>query len=273
MDIVRRGAFLCLVLVASILAAQEPAVSDSQFGKPQAAVSQAEQLFALANQSRAAQGLAMLKWDPALAAAALQHCSRMAQERQIAHRYGGEPDLTARAGQAGAHFSLIEENVAVGGYPAGIHQGWMNSAGHRANLLNPEVDRVGVAVVARGEALYAVEDFARAVPVLTQTQIEANFAGMLRASGLAVLKNPVKARDYCASSGRLSGTDTPDFAMVWQNPDLTELPADLKKRVASGAYRRAAVGSCPARNVEGAFTMYRVAVLLYGTGAGAFGER
>ena len=66
-----------------------------------------------------------------------------------------------RAGQAGAHFSLIEENVAVGPTPAAIHDGWMHSPGHRTNLLNPEVDRVGIAVVASRGELYAVADYAR----------------------------------------------------------------------------------------------------------------
>src|SRR3954447_4167864 len=116
------------------------------FGVPQAA--KAEQLFAMANATRAQEGRGRLVWDEALAEAALKHCMRMAAEGPIAHRYGGEPDLTARAADAGAHFSLIEENIAVGSYPATIHQGWLNSPGHRANLLKPDIDHVGIAVVA-----------------------------------------------------------------------------------------------------------------------------
>jgi uncharacterized protein YkwD len=83
----------------------------------------ADQLFVLANQARAAAGLGRLEWDPALADAALKHCLRMAVEGTIAHRYEGEPDLTSRTGTAGAHFSLIEENIAVGSRPDNIHQG------------------------------------------------------------------------------------------------------------------------------------------------------
>ena len=110
------------------------------------------------------QGAGPLQWDPALAEAARQHCLRMAAEGPISHRYGGEPDLTERAGQAGAHFSLIEENVAIGPSPAAIHDEWMHSPGHRTNLLNPQVDRVGMAVVASRGVLYAVADYAKAVP-------------------------------------------------------------------------------------------------------------
>src|SRR5271165_3572171 len=83
--------------VAPDLPAQEPA---------------ARQVMELANQARAASGLAPLQWDAALAAAAYNHAQRMAQEGPIAHRYGGEPDLPERAAAAGARFSLIEENIA-----------------------------------------------------------------------------------------------------------------------------------------------------------------
>jgi hypothetical protein len=41
------------------------------------------------------------------------------------------------------------------------------------------------------------------------------------------------------------------------------LPEALVKRLASGSYHQAAVGSCPARGTEGSFTLYRLAVLLY----------
>ena len=55
----------------------------------------------------------------------------------------------------------------------------MHSPGHRSNLLNPKVDHVGVAVVAGRNGLYAVADYERAVPVLTQAQIESQVAGLL----------------------------------------------------------------------------------------------
>ena len=264
MGVFRQGAVLYLALVSSVLVGQTRAVSDFDYGKSQVVQSGAGQLFSLANQTRISYGLGTLKWDPALAASALQHCLRMAHEGPISHRYGGEPDLTARAGQAGAHFSLIEENIAVGAYPAGIHQGWMNSPDHRANLLNPGIDRVGVAVVARDGVFFFVADYARVVPLLTQSQVEAAFAGMLRAKGLAVLRDPAEARAYCASSGRFRGADAPGFLIRWQNSDTTQLPQPLLEKLASGEYRQAAVGSCAPQDVEGAFTVYRVAVLLNG---------
>ena len=55
----------------------------------------------------------------------------------------------------------------------------------------------------------------------------------------------------------------PRFIMRWQDADLTRLPQALVEKLASGNYRQAAVGSCPAQIAEGSFTAYRVAVLLY----------
>ena len=132
----------------------------------------AEQLYAMANETRAQAGLRRRQWDPALAEVAMKHCMRMAAEGPIAHRYGGEPDLAERAGAAGAHFSLIEENIAVGSDPGKIHQGGLDSPGHRANLLNPEIDRIGTAVVAAQGVLFAVADYARGVSVMETVQVE-----------------------------------------------------------------------------------------------------
>ncbi|HSS14497.1 MAG TPA: CAP domain-containing protein, partial [Rhizomicrobium sp.] len=151
--------FLALTAPLQVWAQPQPS-APAQDQVPPSLRSQAEQIFALANQARAQAGVGRLEWDAALAEAALNHCRRMAQEGPIAHRYGGEPDVATRAADAGARFGVIEENVAVGPSAEGIHEEWMNSPGHRSNLLSPDVDRVGVAVVASRGVLYAVADYA-----------------------------------------------------------------------------------------------------------------
>ena len=221
----------------------------------------AGQLFNLANQARAAVGVGPLKWDPALAAGALMHCKRMVAEGPISHRYAGEPELEVRAQNAGAHFSLIEENVALGSYIATIHQGWLDSPGHRANLLNPRVDSVGIAVASGGGVLYAVADYARDVPLLSREQVEASISAQIRPSGLFIVRDPADARAYCAKGSRDTGRSA--FFIVWENPDASALPADLANRVASGRYHTATVGSCAPQGSEAGFTSYRVAVILY----------
>jgi hypothetical protein len=190
----------------------------------------------------------------------------MASEGPIAHRYGGEPDVATRAANAGERFGVIEENVAVGPSGAGIHDEWMNSPGHRSNLLSPEVDRVGVAVVASRGVLYAVADYAQGVPALSASQVEARVAGLIRVSGATILGNPSLARAACVTDSGMPHSDAgpqPRFVMRWQDSELAHLPQALVDRLSSGQYHQAAVGSCPARGMEGSFTAYRVAVLLF----------
>jgi uncharacterized protein YkwD len=67
--------------------------------------------------------------------------------------------LFGRASRAGAHFDIIEENVASGPTASAIHEAWMESPEHRENLLNPGVDCVGIAVVADDGVLFAVADY------------------------------------------------------------------------------------------------------------------
>ncbi len=227
---------------------------------------EAEQLMALANRARASNGAVRLKWDSGLASAARKHCLLMAAKGPISHRYDGELDLSERAGQAGAHFSLIEENVAIGPTSAVIHDEWMHSTGHRTNLLNPEVDRVGVAVVASRGVLYAVADYARDVEELSPAQVEARVAQMIRPSGVTIIGNAATARAACSMDSGVphsSGGLPVGFVMRWQDSEMSELPKALAGRLASRHYTQAAVGSCRPSGAEGTFTAYRVAVLLY----------
>jgi uncharacterized protein YkwD len=256
-------------------AAQSGAQSGAQYdpglkhSRPEILPADAQRLLVLANQARAANGAGPLKWDPALAAAALEHCLRMAAEGPISHRYDGEPDLVDRAGHAGAHFSAIEENVASGTAPTDpleFNEEWLHSPGHRANLLNREVDSVGIAVVVDHEVSYAVADYSRAVGVFTQAEVETSFASLLRSRGLSVMNDRRDARAYCAQTegGRSPVFESqPRYRMIWQNPDATHLPQELVDQLTAGRYRQAEIGSCPPQGVVGQFTVYRVAVLLY----------
>lgn len=73
------------------------------------------------------------------------------------------PTMGDRARHAGYPFSRLAENIALG-YPdaQGAVQGWMNSKGHRANILNSGVAETGVGI-ARSSAggLYYTQVFGR----------------------------------------------------------------------------------------------------------------
>jgi len=265
MGVIRFWAVTCLIAGLSAVGAQAQRGYGQQ-GQGQFMPGAGEQLMALANEARAQAGAGPLKWDESLAAAARKHCFRMVAEGPIAHRYAGEADLSTRAADAGAHFDVIEENVAVGPSPSEIHEEWMNSPGHRENLLSRDVNKVGIAVVAARGVLYAVADYSHGVQTLDAAQVESRVASLIRVSGVRVLSDHEQARMACRTDSGVPaarGGLQPMFVMRWQDSNLSELPRALAQKLASGQYHQAEVGSCPAQNVEGDFTAYRVAVLLY----------
>jgi uncharacterized protein YkwD len=120
------------------------------------------ELFASVNQARRAQGLTPLRWDESLATAARRHAELMAEHGSAQHGFEGEPSLSARVKQARVHFSWLSENVIQGPSPEFIHTQFMKSPPHRANILDRDMDSIGVGVVEQGRQLFAVEDFSQA---------------------------------------------------------------------------------------------------------------
>ncbi|HWY59420.1 MAG TPA: CAP domain-containing protein [Terriglobales bacterium] len=131
-------------------------------GWAQQKTSEAErQLLNAVNQERQAHGLTALSSDEALANAARKHAQRMAEQGTISHQFPGEPSLPSRAKAAGAHFTWLSENVDEGPNANAIHQSFMKSSQHRANILDSDMDSAGIGVVERKGQLFAVEDFSK----------------------------------------------------------------------------------------------------------------
>ncbi len=217
-------------------------------------------LLTAINQERAAQSLRPVRVDAALAQAAALHAEEMARRSTISHQFSGEPDLAGRGSAAGALFDRITENVAEGPSVIGLHDALMHSPGHRANILDPAVDTIGIVVLSRRGQLYAVEDFAHAVAPLTYKQQEAAVALLLDRAGLELLPSN-DARRTCALSTGYSGDDPPAFVMRYTTADLSQLPLALKRRLRTGRERQAAVGACAPD--PSAFSQYSIAVLLF----------
>jgi uncharacterized protein YkwD len=223
-------------------------------------------LLAAANQDRVARGLRPLHFDPTLAQAALAHAREMAFHRDISHQFPGEPKLSERGANAGTHFSLISENVAEAPVAAMIHDLWMHSKGHRENLLDPNVDAVGISVIVRDDEYYAVEDFANLVQPLSFNAQESAVADLLAKSGMQIANGKVMseqdARHTCSMSTGYAGSRPPWYIMRYTAHSISELPAVLQARLSSGKYHQAVVGAC-SEGTSAPFASYTIAVLLY----------
>ncbi len=116
----------------------------------------AESTLCLLNGERADRGLAILRLNDRLQRAALGHGNDMVDHRYFAHqgRDGSQPAQRIRAAGylSGAGQWRIGENLAWGtgelATPKAIMAAWMNSAGHRANILQPAYREIGFGVLA-----------------------------------------------------------------------------------------------------------------------------
>jgi uncharacterized protein YkwD len=119
------------------------------------------QLFDAINAYRVSRNLPPLKGDGKLTAAARKHATLLAAKGQLSHQLPMEASLSGRAHQAGVRYRSIAENVAQGPDARNLCDQWIRSAPHRANLLDSDMDSMGVGIAERGGELFAVADLAQ----------------------------------------------------------------------------------------------------------------
>ena len=218
-------------------------------------------LLQATNEDRSGHGLQPVRQDSALTRAAWKHAQRMVASGTLSHQLPGEQDLIARVQQTGLHCTTVAENVAEALTSGQINAEWMQSPMHRANLLDPRVNVVGIAIVRHHGELYAVEDFARALTALTPAQQVKQVASMLAANGLQMRSNAALASSYCDASP--AGTrPLPKLVMRYSTADLSRFPRQVEQGISAGMYHSAIVGACGTANQNG-FAAYQIVILLY----------
>lgn len=109
-----------------------------------------ESVIRITNEYRAAKGLPPLKANPQLNLAAQMRAEDMIAKKYFAHNCPSTGDGFVEAAQsAGYQHMMIAENIAKGSFSSSqkMVTGWMNSKGHRENILNPDMREIGAAVV------------------------------------------------------------------------------------------------------------------------------
>lgn len=141
-----------------------PAPSESEDGGLTEENGFEQEVVELVNEQREAAGCPALEQDDALTAAALAHTERGAEDGSLSHRYAGEEPLGYRITAAEYTWSAVGENIAVGySDPEAVMAGWMNSAGHRENILNCSFEDIGVAAVTDASGrIWWTQDFGAA---------------------------------------------------------------------------------------------------------------
>ena len=105
-------------------------------------------IFELTNVERANNGLPLFIWDKGLASVARAHSEDMARNNYFAHNRPDGSTPWDRLARAGIQYRGAAENICAGySTPEAAVNAWMNSSGHRANILNGSLTHLGVGVV------------------------------------------------------------------------------------------------------------------------------
>lgn len=118
-------------------------------------------VLALLNQERRRRGLQVLRLDRAASAVARAHSRDMCERRYFDHAAPDGSKPWDRLRNGGLRFKGAAENIAVGYTdPVEVHDGWMQSPGHRNNRLGAHYGRAGVGLYfCNGRTAYWTELF------------------------------------------------------------------------------------------------------------------
>jgi uncharacterized protein YkwD len=158
-------------------------------------------IFDLVNQERRRRGIPVVSRNAKLDAVARNYARLMAARNEMGHFVGGtNPGQRITAG--GYRWSRYGENVARGYTTAqAVMNGWMNSEGHRANILNPRFVDLGVGVATRNNRTkFYCQNFAspragraaksKTTPLTSSLTVEEEYGDSLASSSVAEEDDP-----------------------------------------------------------------------------------
>ncbi len=111
----------------------------------------AKNILNLVNAERSKVGASPLKWGYALAKAGQLHSRDMMDHRYFSHTSQDGRGVTGRLAEVGIKgWWSAGENIAGAGSSTRAFEQWMNSNGHRRNMLNPSFTHVGIGIATDG---------------------------------------------------------------------------------------------------------------------------
>jgi hypothetical protein len=187
----------------------------------------------------------------------------MLEAHRLSHQFQGEPSLPQRLASSSRLLLDQEgENVALDSDAEHGHEHLMLSPPHRANLLNPTYNVVGLGVVRNGDRLYIVQDFGHALPNYSANEVKERIASAVerrreqeRRAGLERhdLTNADEAACSMAHADRLGTPTVRSLAerytvLTYTSVHPETLPKQASHALGSRNLRTFSVGSCYARS-------------------------
>lgn len=231
-------------------------------------------LLNLLNRDREKAKLPKLQWDPHLAQSARLHTQKLVDHQELSHQFNGEPPLGERVGVTGLRFNSVAENVGMAPTIDEIHDGFMNSPPHRANILSPKFNSVGFGIASSQGELYVTQNFANVLPSYSaddfRTAVISAFNQVRKSHHVSEIDVRADERlDKAACTGNVNPNsliqDLPGATglIVFTSSVPEKLPSDMQNAAADRTYQRMNIGICFKPGPAHGYGSFYVVVALY----------
>lgn len=198
------------------------------------------ELIEMLNETRRGAGLPELTEHAGLREVALGHSRDMVANDYIGHQSPRSGTPADRVRTSGLQSGLVLENIGRGYSAAEIHRGLMESPGHRANLVNPDVSHVGIGVVAQPEgarsAFIVTEVFVRMAERVDLAGAPSTIVDLINRSRSARGAPPVEIQDHLSEAAQNAATEFFADPGLSQQDTVDDASASLRRFAI--AYRR-----------------------------------
>ena len=222
--------FISKLLVAAVLY-----MPKTTFLSNLTAIVAKDSLIALTNNERTAAGISQLKISPQLEEAAYLKAYDMMTKGYFSHQSpsGKKPWDWIRG--ANYNYKYAGENLAIGFLDSSeVIQAWNSSPSHRANLLNPNFQEIGIAVVKGnfqgGEAILVVQFFGSPLKSKAPTsQVARNQGVKIPQTGTSITPQSENTSESIneALPQEAAGVDTQGKSAETQIPENKEIPSEI----------------------------------------------
>jgi len=239
-----------------------------------------QDLFNLVNRERQKLDLDPVRFSSPLRSLARKHSQNMALRGDISHLSTSGETYSERLVKGGFYFIKNGENVAYSQtfISEFIHQGFMDSPGHRANVVDPDFDELGIGVVfKKDKGYYVTQDFIRALApkgrIEAEAEVEENINRIRRVNSLPAILFLAEANRFAqqCSLNKAKDRSPPPIPSHFgethlfytRTPYFEYLYSKYKDKLLDKYYETAGLGIDFSRNEKSPGGAYFITLLLF----------
>ncbi len=192
----------------------------------------AYQVAAIVNRERAVNGLKLLKYSDTLSDAAIVRANEI--QTYFSHNRPDGTSCFTAVTNMGIRYRYIGENIAYGQKsPEDVMNAWMNSSGHRANILSENFDYIGIGVTYKNGTYYWTQFFASSDDltgdVITSDSIPAETTTTTTTT-TATMSEPVTT-EVTTTTAISNPAETVTTTIITENKDLNNIQSEIIRMI------------------------------------------